>query len=376
MKVALIKLGSRISVSSKGTSGGTGEALSIIKMLVKSGVDVDAYTEVLNKDNLENLDFNIYNLEDTYKDINSKHYDALLVMNGNINYFGGNDVPSQTLNYYIINHFEGKVFYILCDCNLLLKQIWPTVSKKSFASNYKEEDLNIVRDDIIYVAQPRNLDLLKSKLAKNDIKINKVIHFPFERFPLVTIENPSYNNIVDNPFYDLSYGGTFRGGKREKDMIKFYFGYSDDIKVEMFGKIKESNFNKDLIKDLRKPEFNKAVSYNDFTKKMSDSLATVIIGDPIYKQLDNLAQRIYESIMTGNITFIDASYDYNKRVFTDKELIDFNYVNSREEVEDRIRKLRNDKEFRVHIINKQIENTKINILDYCNKFKDIIEEER
>ena len=121
MKVALIKLGSRISVSSKGTSGGTGEALSIIKMLVKSGVDVDAYTEVLNKDNLENLDFNIYNLEDTYKDINSKPYDALLVMNGNINYFGGNDVPSQTLNYYIINHFEGKIFYILCDCNLLLK---------------------------------------------------------------------------------------------------------------------------------------------------------------------------------------------------------------------------------------------------------------
>ena len=371
MKVALIKLGSRIAISSRATSGGTGEALSIIKMLTNSNVNVDVYTEILSKDEIDNLDFNIYNIEDTYKDINNKNYNALIVLNGNVNYFGGVDSPPQTLNYYIINNFKGKVFYILCDCNLILKQVWKSIENKNWANNYKKDDINITRNDIIYISQPRDIVKLKNKLSKLDIIIDDIIHYPFEKFPLVTSEylqiNPEYK-------YDISYGGTFRGGKREKDMIKFYFGYPEDIKVEMFGKITESNFNKKLIENLRLPDFNKAVPYNEFNNKMSDSLATIIIGDPLYKQLDDLAQRIYESILVGNIVFIDSSYDYNKRVFKNEELIKFNYVSNKEEVIDRIRLLKEDKDLRNHIIELQRQDTKIDINKYCNDFVNIIKE--
>lgn len=371
MKVALIKLGSRIAISSRATSGGTGEALSIIKMLTNSNVNVDVYTEILSKDEIDNLDFNIYNIEDTYKDINNKNYNALIVLNGNVNYFGGVDSPPQTLNYYIINNFKGKVFYILCDCNLILKQVWKSIENKNWANNYKKDDINITRNDIIYISQPRDIIKLKNKLSKLDIIIDDIIHYPFEKFPLVTSEylqiNPEYK-------YDISYGGTFRGGKREKDMIKFYFDYPEDIKVEMFGKITESNFNKKLIENLRLPDFNKAVPYNEFNNKMSDSLATIIIGDPLYKQLDDLAQRIYESILVGNIVFIDSSYDYNKRVFKNEELIKFNYVSNKEEVIDRIRLLKEDKDLRNHIIELQRQDTKIDINKYCNDFVNIIKE--
>lgn len=371
MKVALIKLGSRIAISSRATSGGTGEALSIIKMLTNSNVNVDVYTEILSKDEIDNLDFNIYNIEDTYKDINNKNYNALIVLNGNVNYFGGVDSPPQTLNYYIINNFKGKVFYILCDCNLILKQVWKSIENKNWANNYKKDDINITRNDIIYISQPRDIIKLKNKLSKLDIIIDDIIHYPFEKFPLVTSEylqiNPEYK-------YDISYGGTFRGGKREKDMIKFYFDYPEDIKVEMFGKITESNFNKKLIENLRLPDFNKAVPYNEFNSKMSDSLATIIIGDPLYKQLDDLAQRIYESILVGNIVFIDSSYDYNKRVFKNEELIKFNYVSNKEEVIDRIRLLKEDKDLRNHIIELQRQDTKIDINKYCNDFVNIIKE--
>ena len=371
MKVALIKLGSRIAISSRATSGGTGEALSIIKMLTNSNVNVDVYTEILSKDEIDSLDFNIYNIEDTYKDINNKNYNALIVLNGNVNYFGGVDSPPQTLNYYIINNFKGKVFYILCDCNLILKQVWKSIENKNWVNNYKKDDINITRNDIIYISQPRDIIKLKNKLSKLDIIIDDIIHYPFEKFPLVTSEylqiNPEYK-------YDISYGGTFRGGKREKDMIKFYFDYPEDIKVEMFGKITESNFNKKLIENLRLPDFNKAVPYNEFNNKMSDSLATIIIGDPLYKQLDDLAQRIYESILVGNIVFIDSSYDYNKRVFKNEELIKFNYVSNKEEVIDRIRLLKEDKDLRNHIIELQRQDTKIDINKYCNDFVNIIKE--
>ena len=121
-KIAVIKLGSRIALSSSGTSGGTGEVLSVIKILNTAGYHVDAYTKVLSKDD-KPIDFDIIDIETHYKDLLEKDYKSLIVLNGNVNYFGGVDDPSQTLNYYIINHFKGKVFYILCDCNLMLKQI-------------------------------------------------------------------------------------------------------------------------------------------------------------------------------------------------------------------------------------------------------------
>lgn len=368
MKIALIKLGSRIALSSSGTSGGTGETLSIIKMLTTAGNQVDAYTKVLDKD-LPPKDFNIFDLESNYTTINEKEYDCLVILNGNVNYFGGQDDPSQTLNYWIINNFKGKVFYILCDCNLLLKQIWPSVSKKDWSSRYNESDLLITRDDIVYISQPMYTEEVLVKARKANINIKECIHYPFEKFPLLTLDFSSFN---ENPEYDLSYGGTFRNGRREDDMIKFYFGYEPEFKVEMFGKIKIDNFNQDKIQGLSQPIFNKSVSYDEFSSKMNKSLATVIIGDPLYKKWGDLAQRIYESIKIGNVVFIDDSYDFDKRVFNNPILRDFNYVSSREDVMNKLKRVKDDIVLRRSILNLQAKDTQIDIKKYCEDFSNLL----
>ena len=368
MKVAVIKLGSRISISSIGTSGGTGETLSIIKILTTAGIKVDAYTKVLDKD-LSPKDFSIYNIEDNYKNINDRSYDALIVLNGNVNYFGGVDDPAQTLNYYIINHFNGKVFYIMCDCNLLLKQIWPSIEKKKWASNYNKEDILITRDDIIYISQARFVHKVKDK-AKKLVPIKDVIYFPFEKFPMLTMKDYPFN---EDTSYDLLYGGTFRGGRREDDMIKYYFGYDPKFKVEMFGKISIDDFNQKKIKTLNPPDFGKSVEYDKFGFKMSEAKATVIIGDPIYKSWGDLAQRIYESIIIGNVVLIDSAYDFQKKVFIDEELRDFCYVSSIKDVEDRLEKIQDNK-FRKHIVDLQRESTRIDLNKYCNDLKEILED--
>lgn len=368
MRVALIKLGSRISISSSGTSGGTGEALSIIKMLTTAGVEVDVYTKVLDSD-IVHTEFNAYDIESEYNNVNDRGYDALLIMNGNVNYFGGVDSPSQTLNYHIINHFNGHVFYIMCDCNLLLKQIWPTIEKKKWASNYNKEDIEIIRDDIVYISQARFTHKVKEKATKQGIKIKDIIYYPFEKFPLLTITDFPFN---ENPIYDLLYGGTFRGGKREPDMIKYYFGLDKKFTVEMFGKISLEDFNESKIANLNPPQFGKSVNYDEFGDKMAEARATVIIGDPLYKQWGDLAQRIYESIIVGNVTLMDSSYDFTKRVFTNPELKEFNYVSCIEDVEDRLEKLQ-DNDFRKHIVELQREDTKIDLENYCKDFAKLLE---
>ena len=368
MKVAVIKLGSRISVSSTGTSGGTGETLSIIKILTTAGVDVDAYTKVLSKDETPK-DFKVYNIEDEYTNINSREYDALIILNGNVNYFGGVDDPAQTLNYHVINHFEGKVFYVMCDCNLLLKQIWPGVKKKKWGNNYKEEDILITRDDIVYISQARFTHKVKEK-AKKYAPIKDVVYFPFEKFPLLTMKEFPFN---ENTSYDLLYGGTFRGGRREDDMIKYYFGYDSQFKVEMFGNISLDNFDFKKIENKRQPEFGKSVEYDKFGEKMAEANATVIIGDPLYKSWGDLAQRIYESIIIGNVVLIDSSYDFQKKVFSNDELKKFCYVSSVKEVEDRLLKIR-DRNFRKHIVDLQRADTYVNIELYSKGLRKIIEE--
>jgi hypothetical protein len=165
--------------------------------------------------------------------------------------------------------------------------------------------------------------------------------------------------------YDLLYGGTFRSGRRQDDMIKYYFGYDDG--VTMFGKIKEKDFSVKKVQDLKHPNYEKAVGYQDFNEKMSTSIATVIIGDKYYKETDDLAQRIYESILAGVVTFIDADYDKTKRVFTDPELQALLYVNNREEVKQRIDTIKQMTETQFkELLNKQYNNVQLDINEYCS----------
>lgn len=373
MKIAVLKIGARIAKSKLKNMGGTGESLSIIKMLKISGCDIDVYTKILDSD-IVLEDATSLDIETEYKNINSRGYDALLVLNGNYNAFGGAENRSCILNYYLINNFNGKVFYVLCDCDLLLKQAWPSIKNKSWASNYDEKDIFISRKDIVYISQARCVEKIKKKISSLDIEIKDVLYFPLEKFPFI---NNNYIKFNKKPSIDLMYGGTFRQGKRESDMLKYYFGYdSSKYSVEMFGKIKLNNFKDENVykyDELYRPKFSKSVDYNNFGDKMNTSISTVAIGDTRYKQWGDLAQRIYESIMFNNVVFIDNSYDWSHRVFKDKELVDFNYVNSSVEVQDRLDILKKDNKFREYLTSLQIEDTKIDINNYCNSFKALLE---
>jgi hypothetical protein len=379
MKIAVIKLGARISYKSVGTSGGTGEAISIIDILRKSSSDVHIYTKILDKD--ENpSDLTFHQIEDTYTEINDKGYDALLVINGTVNFFGGAEAKDQILNYWLINKFNGKVFYAYCDPSLQLKQIWGAIKNKDWASNWNKEDIEIKRDDITYISQPYDLKSVKELLNKSAEKGNPVIknikHFPFEQFPCMRDKLAPKKN----PTYDLLYGGTMRGNKRIDKMLRFYFGYSEDINVEMFGKIKPAEFDKRLKnkkceeKGGRPPKFGKAVKYNEFMDKMNDSLAHVVIGDKWYEGRD-LAQRIYESIWSSVVTFIDKDMDPKKLVYGDNKLGDFLYVSDAEEVEKKIKKLKQSPENIKKIIIAQYKAVDFSLEKYVDKFVNILKSE-
>lgn len=365
MRVSVLKIGSRISIG--GTSGGSGEANSIIKMLRDGNLDVMAFTKISKKDTfIDGVTY--FDIESNYE--KAHEADILVVINGNINFFGGAEDKSQLLNYKIINSFQGKVVYVLCDPNLVLKQVWPSVQKKEWAGNWTEKDLLITRDDIIYFSQPHDLMAVGKLIKSTGINVSKIIHFKFYLFPLMN-DRSEFN---ENRVVDLIYGGTFRTGKREQSLIRYYFGYPEYISVEVFGKIREKDFNlKHTPLSLSRPSFTKAVEYYSFNDKMMTGLSTVTIGDKWYHGRD-LTQRIYESISSNVVTFIDNEFDPDHLVFRGSRLEKFLYVNDRSDVISRIMKIKSNIDLLKEFTDEQYDfvTKDFNWLNYCGEFSSLV----
>ena len=320
MKLAVIKLGGRMNNNADGPVGG--EVMSAIDLLVRGGNDVHYFTNINKKDiplpGATGHDMFVLDAMDFA-------FDALIVINGNINYYGGQEPHLDLQNIKAINNFNGPVFYILFDPMLPLKQQWKGVETKQdkykWERKYSKEELEIVRDDIVYISQPYNLEEVKKLIDPLEVKYKKLLHYPLYKMHLVFYDRLPWDKgeffgrgDLDERPIDLIYGGTFRNGKREKKMIKYYFGYPEKYNVEIFGKIELSHFNEKKIKGLRPPIFTKPIKHNEVRNKMMTSYATVSIGDKWYEG-NNLAQRIYESILSNCITFIDNDLDPQHLVY-------------------------------------------------------------
>ena len=372
MKVGVIKLGARISFDSMGTSGGTGETVAIIRMLVGADVEVVALTKRLSKEPVNPIPgVTVLDILEHQDKINDLGLDYLLVLNGNVNFFGGQKDEYQISNYHCINHFKYNVFYIYCDPALTLKQLWPAIEGKPWGSDYKKEDIFINRE-IHYISQPFDVVAVYRDViaGKNEVMPASITHYPFEKFPCLesALEAQEDWNV------DLSYGGTMRGGKREKKMVKFYFDYPENISVEMFGKIDKESFKEKNIADVKVlPKFTPPVKYELMLSKMRSSLAHVVIGDPLYEKIADIPQRCYESINAGCVTFIDAELDKERRVYGKTHpCADFLYVSTKEDVIQRIEKLKSNSNLRTVVLQYQKAAIGFNAREYCLGFKETL----
>ena len=377
MRLAVLKIGGRLAANNRSSTGGVNETIEICKRLVKYDINVTFFTKVLESDGkipgIDIIDLN----KESFKTINKKNYDLLLMFNGNANFFGGVEDELSILNYMVINSYDGKVLYCLTDLNLILKQIDKVVVNKDWGSKYNVGDLKIVRDDIYLVSQAAENHEIYKKFIKNGINLKKdhIYHFPWEMFPTFSLDN--YNKIFRS--VDLIYGGTFRSGKREKDLIKYYFGYPEDIKVELFGNIRLNQFKNKDATNLCPPVFSKKLPYKEYIEKTSTGLSSVIIADPLYKMSGMRTTRFFECIRAGNIVFIDKEYYFNTEFFfDDNELLkDMCVVDSRDEVIDKIRYFKNNTKARNTFID--IQRSAIDFITedyYYKKLLNILEEIR
>jgi len=355
MKIAVIKLGTRIV--NKGTSGGSGEALSIMKIL-SYNYEVHYFTKILKKDK----DISYATGHQILETENLDEFDKLVVINGNVNFFGGSEDEAQIKNYILINNFRGKVFYFYCDPELYLKQIWSSIERKPWGNKYNKKDIFIDKK-IIYIHQPYNIEPFKKQIEKW-FKV-EYKHFPFYKFPLLN-KRLEYKY----PKKTLGYGGTLRGGKREQKIIDFLFGVTDSY---IFGPITLDKFKKYKSNNTDKiPIFEKAVEYSKYLDKMEEFKATINIGDKKY-QGNNLNQRIYEAVLSNTVSFIDIELDPKKIAFKNEKLRKFLYVKNKNELSKRLEYL--TPENHKKLCDLQYSDCKLNPQEYSNELKLLLEGE-
>ncbi|MFW6002120.1 MAG: hypothetical protein ACOCQD_02165 [archaeon] len=365
MRIGILKIGGRLTWDSIDKTGGIGEAKAICELMAYSPDNtVNIYTKMLKNERSNPIN-NIY-IQDI-NEVDEIEDDVLIVFNGNVNFFGGQEDPEQIKNYILMNKFEGKVYYIFIDPELYLKQIYNSISKKEWGEKYNIDDIEITRDDIRVITSIYNKEEAYKKITKGKIPIqnNNIFYFPFEKYPLMKEGLPYTNDL----WYDLMYMGTFRSGKREDKMIKFYFGHTK-FTTTFIGKTKLKDFKKEYPEPV--PIFEKPVKFEEINQHINRSVAHVCIGDKFYEG-NILTPRIYESILNSTVCLIDIDMDPEKRVFADSEALKkFNYVEDKEDVGKKVDRLKNNPEFRKKIIEHQQRTIDFTVDKYHKQFMELI----
>jgi len=363
MKVAVIKIGGRIANEGHGIT--SFEAVSISKMLSIGGFNADCFTKISNKDKpIKGL--NILEITEHYKSI-SDNYDTLIVINGNVNFYGGVETTDQLLNLHIINNFKGHIFYVFIDTLLPLKNVWNSVEKKPWGKKYSKNDILITRNDIIYVTMCYDTEAVFNITKKTDIHPKNVLYFPFEKYAFFG----KRLKTIGTKSTDLIYGANSFRNKREKKLIKFYFNLPEDINAEFYGKMKEDDFNTKLTFNKRYPAFNPPVQYKENLEALNKSISTINISDA-FNEGRQLNPRIYETVLANVVSFMDRDYDPLKKAFKEKELQEFLYISSQTELIEKIRKLKLDNQYMNRIIDLQYEDSFISEENLSKQFCELI----
>lgn len=299
-------------------------------------------------------------------DIN--RYDSIFVLNDSSNMFGGAEIPTMTTLFKVLHNFDKQIYFILTDLSLPMIDYYDHIKDKVWASNYSKDDFTL-KYPINILSQGKDFNIISNIHKK--ISYNNIYYVPWHIWKIFYPDkNKNFSNFFNTPekTVDLIYGGSFRGGRRKKKFLDYFF--NRNIKVELYGNIKESNFS-DCEYSIS-PTFSSVIPNYMVTDKNNSSISTIIMGDKNYNN-NMVTLRFIEALLADDvICFIDNDFDTMHTLLDD----DYFYVSNGEELELKINNIKNDSNLKERLLN--IQNEKLNSLkniDICDIINNIFIED-
>lgn len=361
-KAAIVCLGTRIALDSINVrSVGFVYMREYILNVLKRD-QVDFISKKSKKE--ENLDY--------YKDTKTtdfNDYDEIYIYNAPFNPFGGVFKDEALDTFEKLYSYNGDIIYFLVDPKMPAMDFSTFLKSRDKNSSYTIKTDNPNLKDGRYI-DPEIMDNWREKVWKrmkvayggidyekylkgwNDKHKNSkrkfdILNEDVEWFNLWLFEYYSVNeeydlklvnyNKIDNP-YELVYYGNDRHNERNK-IIKNYYDIPEFKKL--FIGFDPQLENTDLLKYVKHEELYKILG--------EKCLCAMVVGDILHEGNER-TPRFFEAMMLDVVGFIWDKFDPDKNYVKNEFLRDFIYISTKEELKEKINKVKNDPELYKKIV--------------------------
>ena len=322
--------------------------------------EVDFVSRKTKKEYQMNIDF--------YKDISEvslNDYDEVWIHNSSYNLYGGVLSTESLQAFYQLCDFTGDIFYAMYD---------PKLPCSNFAQYLKYKARN--NNGKIRVGRGTNwtlVELDQSKLDKftnevwpritiafNGMDYEKYLSSYNERHKKQFINNPEHINKLYNGNWCEVHYGEYLAINYKKDLKLKNYDYSNKkYDLVYYGnnrhnernKIINNIYDKDYVNALfigYDPEFTHAKTtvfkylvQDEMLPLICESYATIVCGDELHNG-NFITARFFEAMLLDTVGLIYNSYDPEHKLISDKKLADFIYIETSEDVQDRLNQIKNN----------------------------------
>ena len=383
-KSAIVSYGTRVSIDSKNVRSVDLFYLReyLINELGRS--QVDFVTLKSKKDISEDREY-FKNISET--DLND--YDEVWCYNCTMNAFGGLIKLEAIQTFKQLVDFNGTIYYMLIDPKMPCMNFAGYVKGKMESHDGKvptpDKDIPLY-DELSYDDIKKYTDEVwpniviafdgddyekyyklwnkqnARSLNKNPNGPNKIIYNKWCKLPLAEyysvnersdLKLKNYDNF-DSKEYDLIYFGNNRNTNRNTIVKNLYDKKGNKIFISGYD-----------------PEFKNAeytscsyVDHDDLFPLICKCFATVVVGDELHNN-NIMTARFFESMQLDVVAFIYNKYDEEKKYIKNKELADFIYINDATDLQEKLQKIKSDK----NLYNRIVELERSEIQNQFGHFK-------
>lgn len=368
-KAALINFTHRITVVDAGKNIERLECMYLQEYLQKF---FDREVDIVSKKTKKEWQIDI----DSYKDVsevNLNDYDEVWIYNSPFNLIGGVLHTHSLQLFYQLCDFSGDIFYAMYDPKMPCMNFAEYLKYKlthnngkirvGYSINYKLTEIDLSKiDKFTNDVWPR------ITIAFNGMNYEKYLSLYNKIHEKQFMDNPEHiNKLYDGNWCEIHYGEYLAINDRQDLKLQNYDYSNKKYDLAYYGnnrhttrnKIIKNIYDKDYINALfigYNPEFTHAettvfkyLHQDELFPLICTSYATIICGDKLHNE-NVLTPRFFEAMLLDTVGLIYNSYDSEHKLISDKKLADFIYIETAEDVRDRLNQIKNNETFYREIV--------------------------
>ena len=368
MKIALVRYNLKYPLTYEAhteSTGGAEEMVTFLKVASNRGYEIHLHSEAKDPQSLDDEELKEKNpwlksIKYRPRSLIDEDVDFLLIMNGPDNFTfrrskALDGMPNLLWISFLVKHYKGVVFYNQYDYDL--PYVFNPMQMKAFLPyGHVITPLSQLENKkwIILTKNTRNDDTFFSKY-NTDRYIYSLVNAQLKHFSssIWGLDRTVIQEINPNPQMSLIYAGGLKrkskGSKyRVQNTIEMY-GNSEDLDCNIFG----PEWDRETLQQFGpNTTYYGRITQEELKHEFNNSYAHLTNGSELYEHFGCLMPKYFDAIACGCASFINRKL---QPAFTPLPILGWSYVDGRKDFHNKVRLLKDNKEFRINFLKTQRE---------------------